>query len=53
MKIKIKLSLMVIAIVAAIVTTVAVLLIQRASAISQELSQKSLMNMAVARANFW
>ncbi|MDR2718007.1 MAG: hypothetical protein LBB89_08090, partial [Treponema sp.] len=53
MKIKIKLSIMVIAIVAAIVTTIAVLLLQRASAISQELSQKSLMNMAVGRANFW
>jgi methyl-accepting chemotaxis protein len=53
MKIKIKLSLMVIGIVAAIVLVVAFLLLERASAISLELSKRSLRNMAVARANFW
>jgi methyl-accepting chemotaxis protein len=42
-----------IAIVVVIVGTVGILLLRQASAISVELSRKSLMNMAVARANFW
>jgi methyl-accepting chemotaxis protein len=53
MKLKIKLSLMVIAIVTVIVTAIAIILLHQASAISVELSQKSLRNMAVSRANFW
>jgi methyl-accepting chemotaxis protein len=53
MKIKIKLSLIVVAIVAVIVTTVAVILLRQASAISVDLSVRSLKNTAGQRGAFW
>jgi methyl-accepting chemotaxis protein len=53
MKIKIKLSIMMIAIVAVIIGIIAILLLRRASDISLDLSKRSLRNMAISRANFW
>ena len=53
MKLKIKLSLMVIAIVAVIVTGIAVLLLREASAISLELSMKSLNHTLENTMTYW
>jgi methyl-accepting chemotaxis protein len=53
MKIKIKLSLMVIAIMAVIVTTVAVVLLVQASKISMDLSIRGLKYLAQQRATYW
>jgi methyl-accepting chemotaxis protein len=53
MKIKIKLSLIVIIIMMVSIAGVAVILLRNASAISVDLSVKSLTNFAESRANFW
>jgi methyl-accepting chemotaxis protein len=53
MKIKIRLSLMVIAIVAVIVTTVAVVLLRQASGISMNLSVRGLKYLAKEQATYW
>jgi len=53
MKIKIKLSLAVIAVMTIGITVVAVLLLRNATKISVELSERSLKNMTTSRANFW
>jgi len=53
MKIKIRLSVMMIAIVAVIVTVVAVILLQQASGISMELSKRAIENLAGQRAAYW
>jgi methyl-accepting chemotaxis protein len=53
MKIKIKLSLLVIAIITVIVAVVAVILLQRASGISVSLSKRAMENLAVQRAAYW
>jgi len=53
MKIKFKLSLMMIAIMVLAMTGIAVILLRQASKISVDLSERSLRNMALARANFW
>jgi methyl-accepting chemotaxis protein len=53
MKIKVKLSLMVIAIVTVIVAGIAILLLQRASAISLRLTKQSITNLARTRAEYW
>ena len=53
MKLKFKLSLMVIAIVAVIVTGIAVLLLREASKISIELSMNSLEHMLEREVNYW
>jgi methyl-accepting chemotaxis protein len=53
MKIKIKLSLIVVAIVLAIVATISVILLRQATNISTDLSVRSLQNMAGQRGAFW
>ncbi|MDR2597988.1 MAG: methyl-accepting chemotaxis protein, partial [Treponema sp.] len=53
MKIKVKLSLIVIIIMMVSIAGVAVILLLRASAISTDLSIKSLTNFAESRANYW
>ncbi|MDR2597478.1 MAG: methyl-accepting chemotaxis protein [Treponema sp.] len=53
MKIKIKLSLIMIGIVAVIITVVAVILLQQASNISVTLSKRAMENLAVQRAAYW
>jgi len=53
MKIKIKLSIMMIAIVAIIVAGVAVILLREASGISVSLSKRGLDNLAAQRAAYW
>jgi methyl-accepting chemotaxis protein len=53
MKIKIKLSIMIIAIVTVIVTTVVVVLLQRASVISMDLSIRGLNYLATDQATYW
>jgi methyl-accepting chemotaxis protein len=53
MKIKIKLSIMMIAIVAVIVTTVAVVLLRQASRISMDLSIRGLKYLAKEQATYW
>jgi methyl-accepting chemotaxis protein len=53
MKIKIKLSLIMIGIVAVIVTVVAVILLNQASNISVTLSKRAMENLAVQRAVYW
>jgi len=53
MKIKIKLSVMVIAIIAVILTVVAVILLRQASEISISLSKRAIDNLAAQRAAYW
>jgi methyl-accepting chemotaxis protein len=53
MKIKIKLSIMVIAIIAVVLTTVAVILLRQASDTSVTLSKRSIENLASQRAAYW
>ena len=53
MKLKVKLSLIVILIMMVIITGVAVILLRQATGISVKLSERSLRNMTAARANFW
>ncbi|MDR2716909.1 MAG: methyl-accepting chemotaxis protein [Treponema sp.] len=53
MKIKIKLSLMVIAIVAVVAGSIAVILLQEASKISREANQRGLRYMAREQAQYW
>ena len=53
MKIKFKLSLLVIAIMAVVVTGISTLLLRQASAISVDLSKRSIGYLAVQRAEFW
>ncbi|WP_461256521.1 methyl-accepting chemotaxis protein [Treponema sp. R80B11-R83G3] len=53
MKIKIKLSILMIAIVAVIVTGVSVVLLQQASSTSITLSKRSIDNLAAQRAAYW
>ena len=53
MKLKFKLSIMVIAIMAVVVTGVAALLLRQASGISMDLSVRSLENLAGRQAEFW
>jgi methyl-accepting chemotaxis protein len=53
MKLKIKLSLMVIAIVAVIVTVVGVILLRQASDISLTLAKQSMRNLTIARVEYW
>jgi len=53
MKIKIKLSLMVIATMAISIMVVAMILLRQASSMSVELSERSLRNLTTARANYW
>jgi len=53
MKIKIKLSIMVIIILAVVVTGVAVILLQRASNISIDLSMRAIENLASQRSAYW
>jgi len=53
MKIKIKLSVMVIAIMTIVVTGVAIILLSRASNISIELSKRGIENLADQRAAYW
>jgi len=53
MKIKIKLSLLVIAVMTFAITVVAAILLQHATKTSVELSEHSLKNMATSRANYW
>jgi len=53
MKIKIKLSVMVIAIIAVILTVVAVILLRQASEISISLSKRAIDNLAAQRGAYW
>jgi methyl-accepting chemotaxis protein len=53
MKIKMRLSIIVIAIIAVILTTVAIILLQQASATSISLSKRSIENLAAQRAAYW
>ncbi|MCL1955381.1 MAG: hypothetical protein FWF61_05600, partial [Brevinematales bacterium] len=53
MKIKIKLSIIVIAIIAVVLTTVAVILLRQASNTSITLSKRSIENLATQRAAYW
>jgi len=53
MKIKIKLSIMVIAILAVIVSVVSIVLLQRASNVSISLSKRAIDNLADQRATYW
>ena len=53
MKIRVKLSLLVIVIMTVAIAGVAVIQLRRASAISLDLSVRGLKNFAEARANFW
>jgi len=53
MKIKIKLSVMVIAIIAVVLTVVAVILLRQASDTSVKLSKRSIENLAGQRAAYW
>jgi len=53
MKIKFRLSIMMIAIVAIILATVAIILLKQASGISMDLSKRSLDNLAAQRAAYW
>ncbi|MDR0474138.1 MAG: hypothetical protein LBH43_10765, partial [Treponema sp.] len=53
MKIKIKLSIMVIAIMVAVVAGVVVVLVNQASGISLELSRRSITYMSRQRTEFW
>ena len=53
MKIKIKLSLIVIAIMAAVVFGISIILLLKASSISLELSQRSIKNLTAQRTEYW
>jgi methyl-accepting chemotaxis protein len=53
MKIKFKLSIIVIAIMAVVITGVAIILLQQASAMSLEMSRQKLNNLTTARAEMW
>jgi methyl-accepting chemotaxis protein len=53
MKIRVKLSILMIAILMVVAGSIAVLLLQHATKLSVDLSKHSLRNLATARANFW
>ena len=53
MKIKLKLSLLIIGIMALVITGIAFILLQQASDISRELSYQSIRNLAEEKAQFW
>ncbi|MCL1836228.1 MAG: methyl-accepting chemotaxis protein [Treponema sp.] len=53
MKLKFKLGLLVIAIMAVVVAGISAILLRQASAISVDLSRRSLRNLAIQRAEFW
>ena len=53
MKLKLKLSMLVIAVMAVVVTGISAILLRQASGISVDLSRRSLRNLAIQRAEFW